>query len=121
MSELRVNEIVDEVGSGAPDFPNGLTASELVETSSIRYKENISPLLNSLDIISQLNGVVYQRKETHKQEAGLIAEEVEKIAPLLVSKNANGSADGVYYTKLAVYLLEAVKILKAEIEELKKK
>lgn len=121
MSQIKVDTITDEVGTGAPDFPNGLTASELVETSSIRYKKNIGPLIDIMEIVSQLNGVTYERKETNKQEAGLIAEEVEKVAPLLVSKNADGSAEGVHYTKLTVYLLEAIKILKAEIEELKRK
>lgn len=120
MSKLRVDEIVDESGTGAPDFPNGLTASELIETSSIRYKENVTPLVNSLDTILKLNGVIYDRKETSKSEPGLIAEEVEKIEPLLVSKNSDGLPDGVYYTKLTVFLLEAIKTLKLEIEELKK-
>jgi hypothetical protein len=30
MSELRVDEIVDELGTGAPDFPNGLVATGIV-------------------------------------------------------------------------------------------
>jgi hypothetical protein len=120
MSELRVDEIVDELGTGAPDFPNGLTAENIVETSSIRYKENVNPILDSFDIVSKLNGVTYNRINTKKFEAGLIAEDVEKIAPHLVSKNADGSVEGVHYTKLTVYLLEVVKTLMNEIEELKK-
>jgi hypothetical protein len=98
-----------------------LTVTAFVESSSIALKENISPINNALDLILKLTGVTYDRKDgTGKNEAGLIAEHVNKILPNLVSKDAKGKPTGIHYTKLTAYLIEAVKMLQSEIDELKK-
>ena len=97
-----------------------ITATSLVESSSITLKENISPIDNALDKILQLNPVTYDRKNNiSKNEAGLIAEEVEKIIPNIVSKDGEGNPEGINYTKLTVYLIDAVKTLTKELRELK--
>jgi hypothetical protein len=67
----------------------------------------------------QLVGVTYDRKDMDKHEAGLIAEDVNKIIPELVSKDADGNPHGIQYSKLTAYLIEAVKSLKNEIDTLK--
>jgi hypothetical protein len=91
-----------------------MTAATIIETSSIALKENVNPITGALDAIMQLVGVTYDRKDgSSKNEAGLIKEEVEKILPNLVKD------DGIHYTKLTAYLIEAVKELTAEINELK--
>jgi hypothetical protein len=96
------------------------TVTSLVETSSIALKENISPIENALDKILQLNPVTYDRKNNiSKNEAGLIAEEVVNILPNIVTKDGNGNPEGINYTKLSVYLIDAVKTLKQEIEDLR--
>lgn len=97
-----------------------LTVTSLTESSSLALKENINPITDALDAIMQLCGVTYDRKDgTSINEAGLIAEEVNKVIPNIVTKSANGNAEGVQYTKLTAYLIEAVKALKAEIDQLK--
>lgn len=94
---------------------NSLSATSITETSSIVYKENINPIENALDAILNLAGVTYDRKDGSSQmEAGLIKEEVEKILPNVVKD------DGIQYTKLTAYLIEAVKTLTKEINEIKK-
>jgi hypothetical protein len=86
----------------------------IVETSSIAYKENVNPIIGALDAIMQLAGVTYDRKDgSSKNEAGLIKEEVEKVLPNLVKD------DGIHYTKLTAYLIEAIKTLKEEVTDLK--
>jgi hypothetical protein len=91
-----------------------LVATSITETSSITLKQNINPIENALLLISKLDGVTYDRKDgSSKNEAGLIAEDVQKILPNLVS------SDGIQYTKLTAYLIEAVKTLKKEIDDLK--
>jgi hypothetical protein len=91
-----------------------LTATSITETSSIALKENVSPITGALDAIMQLVGVTYDRRDgSSKNEAGLIKEEVEKILPNLVKD------DGIHYTKLTAYLIEAVKELSAELRALK--
>jgi len=97
-----------------------LTVTNFVESSSIALKENVHPISNALDLILQLEGVIYDRKDrTSVHEAGLIAESVDRILPNLVTKDVFGNAVGVKYTKLTAYLIESIKSLKAEIEQLK--
>jgi hypothetical protein len=118
------NKVVKRDASG--NFSAGtvtvtqLTATTIVETSSIALKENISPIDNALDSILSLTGVTYDRKDnTTKNEAGMIAEDVYKVLPNLVSLDKSGNPDGINYTKLTAYLVEAVKQLKAELDSLK--
>ena len=91
----------------------------LTENSSIRYKENVETLTNSLDKVIQLRGVTYTKKDTGLTELGLIAEEVNEILPEVVLKNEEGEPDSVSYGRITALLIEAIKDLKREIEELK--
>jgi hypothetical protein len=97
-----------------------LSTVSITESSSIALKENVVPIENALDAIMRLVGVTYDRRDgSKKDEAGLIAEEVDKILPNLVTKDQDGRPDAIHYTKLTAYLIEAVKSLKAEINGLK--
>jgi hypothetical protein len=99
-----------------------MSAVTITETSSITLKENVMPITNALDKIMQLAGVIYDRKDgSTKDEAGLIAEDVNQVLPNLVRKDANGNPESIMYTKLSAYLIEAVKTLKQEINDLKGK
>jgi hypothetical protein len=99
-----------------------LTVTAITESSSATLKENITPIENALDLILRLTGVVYDRKDgSRKNEAGLIAEDVDKVLPNLVTKNSEGNPEGINYTKLSAYLIEAIKTLQTEIMELKGK
>ena len=98
-----------------------LSASTITETSSIVYKENINPITDALDAILNLQGVTYDRIGSKKKgEAGLIAEEVAEVIPNIVSYK-DGKPDGINYTKLSAYLIEAVKTLTQEVSNLKGK
>jgi hypothetical protein len=107
------------VVTGGVGISGRLTATDIVETSSIVFKENINPIENALELIMQLAGVTYDRKDSKEHEAGLIAEQVYKIIPDLVSLDTNGNPYGIKYTKLTAYLLESIKTLKQDIEKLK--
>jgi hypothetical protein len=107
------------VVSGGVGISGQMTAASIVETSSIAYKQDVNPITDALTSVTPLVGVTYARKDTNKYEAGLIAEEVNKVLPNLVSKNAEGNPEGIQYTKLTAYLIEAIKSLKQEIEQLK--
>ena len=64
--------------------------------------------------------MIYDRKDgSAKGEVGLIAEEVEKHIPNVVTKNDEGQTYGLQYTKLSAYLIEAIKELRKEIADLK--
>ena len=56
-----------------------------------------------------------------KHDFGFIAEEVSEVLPSLVSYEDDGQASSVHYAKLSVLLLEEVKKLRKELDELKEK
>ena len=94
----------------------------LTESSSITLKENIVPISGALALVTKLMGKIYDRRDNGtKQESGLIAEEVYKVLPNLVQLDDNGKPLGVKYTKIVAYLVESIKELSDQINELKKK
>ena len=96
--------------------------TSVTETSSITYKENVRTITGALDTIKKLVGVTYDRKDgSAKSEPGLIAEDVERVIPNVIKYNENNEADGITYTKLTAYLIEAVKELTKEVEMLKRR
>lgn len=106
---------IDGTTVGATTATTGRFTS-ITETSSIVYKENVHPINDALSIIKELSGVIYDRKDGSAiEEPGLIAEDVAKILPNVVKD------DGITYTKLTAYLIEAVKELTNEINILKGK
>jgi hypothetical protein len=97
-------------------------------TSDRNLKQNIVNIDNSLDKVSKLNGVYYNwtkealEKNKHlvdEKEVGVIAQDVEAVLPELVATREDGSK-AVRYERLCAVLIESVKELKKEIEELKK-
>jgi hypothetical protein len=120
------NKVVKRDSNGAFAAGNitvtSLTAGTISETSSIALKQNVNPITNALPSVLSLSGVTYDRKDgTSKNEAGLIAEDVFNILPNLVTLNKEGKPEGINYTKLTAYLIEAVKELKNELDSLKGK
>ena len=93
--------------------------------SDIRLKENIKPIESALDKVSKLQGVTFDWKEKQedildiKEDIGFIAQDVQKVVPELVRENEDGMLS-MRHQGVAPILLEAIKELKAEIEELKK-
>ena len=96
-------------------------------TSDKNLKQNIVNINNSLDKVSKLNGVYYNwtkealEKNKHLEdvkEVGVIAQDVEEVLPEIVATRENGTK-AVKYDRLCALLIESVKELKKEIEELK--
>ena len=95
-------------------------------SSDKKLKKNIVDVPYGLDDILKLRGVEFDWKEKFegKHDIGFIAQEVEEVIPELV-KEVEGLNDEeshlvVNYTNVIPVLVEAIKELKAEIEELKK-
>ena len=93
--------------------------------SDERLKDNIKPIDNALDKVCSLSGNTFEWNEishrpTGKKDIGVIAQEVEKVFPEIVDTRDSGYK-AVDYQKLSAVLIEAVKELKTEIEELKDK
>ena len=94
--------------------------------SDVRTKENIVTVESGLDLVSQLRGVWYNKigsinildGKPEGRKVGVIAQEVEKVLPEVVSTDGDGMK-AVDYGKMVGVLIEAIKELKQEIEELK--
>jgi len=93
-----------------------LANSDVIAFSDKRLKENIKTLDGKK--VYDMRGVSFTRKDTGKDSSGVIAQEIQKIAPELVTDN-DGTLS-VAYGNLTGYLIEAIKELKQEVEELKK-
>jgi hypothetical protein len=110
------SNIVARDGNG--DFTAGtITATDFNSTSDINLKENVQTVDNALETVSALRGVSFDWKETGRGSYGVIAQELEEILPDLVN---TGEVKSVNYNGIIGVLIEAVKELSKEIEELKK-
>jgi hypothetical protein len=78
----------------------------------------VNTIENSLDIVNSLRGVSFDWKVNGNKSYGVIAQELEEVLPDLVTTKDNKS---VNYNGLVGVLIQAVKELSAEVEELKKK
>ena len=98
----------------------GLINGVVVGNSDLRWKENIEPIQNALDIIADLRGVTYTWTDASRGngvQIGVIAQEVEQVLPEVVHTDSQGYKS-VEYAKLVVPLIEAVKALKSQNVEL---
>ena len=89
--------------------------------SSARYKQDIQPMGEQSAKVQQLRPVTFHYKEepTGPMQYGLIAEEVAKVYPELVTRNADGAIEGVRYEELTPLLLNEVQRQQQELAELR--
>jgi hypothetical protein len=88
------------------------------ENSSIRYKDNITPLESVSGKVEKLEAVTYTKKGDELVQLGLIAESVSELFPEIVKYDEEGRPDGVSYTRLSVILLKALQEQNAVIAAL---
>ena len=83
----------------------------LSQSSDGRLKKDIDTITLGLDAVLQLEGKTFKwRDESLSQEThiGLIAQDVEKVIPELVTEDENGFK-AIAYAKLTTILIEAIK------------
>ena len=90
-------------------------SADVIAYSDKRLKENVETLDGKK--VLEMRGVSFDRIDTGKASSGVIAQEIEKIAPELVIDD--GNYKGVAYGNLVGYLIEAVKDQQKQIDELK--
>jgi len=100
-------------------------------TSDIRLKTDIESIDSPLDKVCKISGFTYRHNETAKVECnidtgdqrfvGVSAQDVQQVLPEAVkSAPSNNEYLTVQYEKLVPLLIEAIKELKNEVDELKK-
>ena len=113
--------------TSAVTFSSVAASGDIVAYSSSdnRLKDNIVNIPNAIEKVQQLNGVTWDWNDNADElqksipNVGVIAQEVEQVLPQLVKDRENGYK-GVDYAKLTGLLIEAVKELAAQVEELSK-
>tara|TARA_R110000744_G_scaffold148081_3_gene261141 strand:+ start:3031 stop:5583 length:2553 start_codon:yes stop_codon:yes gene_type:complete len=90
----------------------------IIAYSDIRVKENVKTIDSALDKVTKLRGVEYNKIGEDSKSIGVIAQEIEKVVPEVVETDEKGMK-AVAYGNISGLLIEAIKELKLEIEELK--
>ena len=98
-----------------------LSATNLNSTSDINLKKDIEVITNANEILSQIKGVNFIWKESNKSSFGVIAQDVEKVLPELISVRSDTGTKSVNYNGLIGVLIEAVKNLSERVNELESK
>ena len=132
--------VADQTGSGGGGgLPSGVTYSSSVfsvtgaitatgditeyYSSDYKLKDNITVIENASEKVARLRGVEFDWNDKQSMyvghDIGVIAQEVEAVAPEIVVTRDDGYK-AVNYQKLTALLIEAVKDLQEEIKELKK-
>ena len=108
-----------------------MTAAGYVSANSDpRLKEDLQPITSAVEKISQLQGYRFKWKNMSpvgnpgKYDYGVLATDVEKVAPEIVQESAFESEDGdkyktVAYSNLIPFLIESIKEQQQEINKLK--
>ncbi len=98
----------------------GSTGISWTTTSDGRLKEKVSTITNGLDKILKLRGVNYTWKDgrINGNQVGFIAQEAMKVVPESVTQDSDGTYS-MSYERIVPVLVEAIKELKAENDDLK--
>ena len=112
------------VSQGTIESSGNITAF----TSDIRLKKDIEPIKNALEKVQSLHGFTYSHNETAKELgfteerrwSGVSAQEIEKVLPEAVfPAPVDDKYLTVQYEKLVPLLIEAIKELKEEVNDLR--
>jgi hypothetical protein len=112
-------------GSGVGSVSVTATATAFNTSSDYRLKENASPMVGALEVLSQTKPCLFTWKADGSAGSGFIAHELQSVVPEAVTgekdaadADGNPRYQGVDASKLVPYLVSAVKELKARVETL---
>jgi hypothetical protein len=92
-------------------------------SSDERFKDNVTPISDSIEKMKQIGGYEFDWNNLSKNtghDVGVIAQEVEKVLPEVVTTRPDGFK-AVKYDRLTALLIEANKELIKRVEELERK
>lgn len=103
--------------AGADGAFGAIHASGFFKESDVRLKSNIAPLNHTLDQICNIPTVEFNMHDKH--QIGTIAQDLENNFAEIVNTDSDGMKS-VDYCMLGVVAIEGIKLLRQEIEDLKK-
>ena len=85
-------------------------------------KTELQIIDKAIDRIKQINGYTYVRIDdlSNIRRAGIIAQEVQKVLPEVISENQDGTLN-VAYSNIVALLIEGIKEQQTQIDELKQR
>ena len=93
-------------------------------SSDKRLKDNIVRIENPLEKVGKIGGYTFDwndKQQTYTgKDVGVIAQEIQEVLPELVTERDNGYL-AVKYEKIVPLLIESIKELKQEVDEIKQK
>ena len=93
-------------------------------SSDERLKDNIQPISEPLYKLSKVGGYTFDwndKQETYEgHDVGVIAQEIEEVLPEVVMTRGSGFK-AVKYEKIVPLLIESIKELKQEVDDIKQK
>ena len=99
---------------------NFTAAGNVTAYSDKRLKTNIKPIENALEKVTSLTGVSFTRTDTKQQGIGLIAQDVQQVFPeVVVEAGDEQKTLSVAYGNLIGPLIEAIKVLSKQVDDLK--
>ena len=101
---------------------NITSGGNITANSDISLKDNIEAIPGALDKVLQIRGVTYNRNdiEDNTRQTGVIAQEVEKVLPEVISEDVNG-IKSVAYGNMIGLLIEAIKEQQTRIDMLEER
>lgn len=100
-----------------------INASGTITPSSARLKEHVAPIDDALQKLLMLDGVRFDwkgdeiaRRGGRVHDLGFVAEDVEKLFPEVVFRDATGSVVGMDYARLTAVTVQAIKQQQAQRE-----
>lgn len=103
--------------AGADGAFGAIHASGFFKESDVRLKSNIVPLNHTLDQICNIPTVEFDMHDKH--QIGTVAQNLENNFAEIVNTDSDGMKS-VDYCMLGVVAIEGIKLLKQEVEDLKK-
>ena len=131
-TDLEVNSLgVGTAASGVRGEIRAINDITAFYSSDRNLKENIAPIKNSLEKLNKLNGVSFDWIDQYiadrggedgyfvrKSDIGVIAQEVEEVLPEAVATREDG-IKAVKYERIIPLLIEAIKELQQQVNDLK--
>ena len=110
--------------SGGVGINGDMYVNNTYNMSDARLKKNVVTIDNALDRVCKMRGCTFEWNERmvgyeNVPCVGVIAQEIRDTAPLCVSHNPESDLYAVEYTKLVPFLIESVKSLKRQCDELR--
>ena len=123
---------LDMENAGNAQFLSNISGSQIEASGDViafgssdeRLKDNIEPIEDPLEKMDKIGGYTFvwnDKQSTYEgKDVGVIAQEIEEVLPEVVMTRGSGYK-AVKYEKIVPLLIESIKELKQEVDEIKQK